>query len=308
MQTRPFTAIAASLALAAALAACSDGATAARRGELSLALTDAPFPFDSIQRADIFVVRIDAKLAPTDSAGADDETKVEDRQRGESDRLGRGWVTVAAPNQAVNLLDLQGGRTMDLGRQSLPTGEYRGLRLIVDAERSSVTLMDGTRPTVYWPSASRTGIKVQLDRPITLTAGGSQLVLDFDLGRSFVLRGTTASSGLLFKPVIRATTASASTGSITGTVRADSAGGTFVVTGAVEVLQGGTALADTARARVVATTATDINGQFTVALLPPGTYALRVTPPAKMAAKPLGYVPSVTVVGGKATVADVILR
>jgi hypothetical protein len=51
------------------------------------------------------------------------------------------------------------------------------------------------------------------------------MVVDFDLGRSFVMRGrTVAQNGLLFKPVVRAT-AQDRTGALAGVVVADSAAG-----------------------------------------------------------------------------------
>ena len=60
------------LAAALALAACGsdpleipDGS-----GVLRVQLTDAPFPTDSVESVDIWVVRIDAKLAEGDSAEA----------------------------------------------------------------------------------------------------------------------------------------------------------------------------------------------------------------------------------------------
>src|SRR5918911_219523 len=186
-----------------ALSACGDS-SAPSSGTLTLRLTDAPFPYDSVARADVFVVRIDAKMADADSADASgaEPTTNEDPSKG--------WVTLATPNQSVNLLDLQNGTTTNLGQATLPTGTYRGFRLILDTDRSSVTLKDGTVltgnaiPGIKWPSAGETGVKIKLDQPITLVAQGTVMVIDFDLGASFVLRGSTiGDKGLLFKPVIR---------------------------------------------------------------------------------------------------------
>ncbi len=85
--------------------------------------------------------------------------------------------------------------------------------------KSSVTLTDGSHPTVMWPSAAQTGIKINLDQPISVTQDSSVMVLDFDVGRSFVMRGNSISqNGLLFKPVIRAV-ATQLTGSVAGSVR-----------------------------------------------------------------------------------------
>src|SRR5207249_530586 len=152
-----------------------------------------PFPFSSVSRVDIFVVRVDARKGTATEAEATDETSMSD------------WTTVATPNALLNLLDLNGGKTTNLGQATLPTGTWNGFRLIIDPSKSSITLTDGTHPNIVWPSASKTGIKVVLDQPIALTANGSVMVLDFDIGRSFVMRGNDIrNNGLLFKPVLRA--------------------------------------------------------------------------------------------------------
>lgn len=289
---------------AAALTACSDaGGTAAGRGSLRVALTDAPFPFAEVARADIYVVRIDGKQEDTDDAEADRGTG-EDRRAGEEDRSGDGWVTLATPNAAVNLLDLQNGKVLNLGQQTLPTGEYKGFRLVIDASRSSVTLKDGSTPAIKWPSAARSGIKVKLERPIALTEGGTQMVVDFDLGRSFVLRGNSLrNDGLLFKPVIRATAADV-TGGVAGTVHAGTATGPAVVGATVELYK---QLADTLVAgSAVATAATDAAGQYKVAFVLPATYGMRVVAPAGSANKN-AVVPAVTVATGTTVTQDVVL-
>ena len=183
------------------VAACGDG-TSAGRGSLNVAITDAPFPYDEVARADVYVVRIDAKQEDATQAEAEDGA-AEQRQDGDEDRR-TGWVTLATPNRAINLLELQNGKVMNLGEQSLPTGSYKGFRLVIDPAQSSVTLKDGTKPNIVWPSAARTGIKVKLEQPITVTEGERLMVIDFDLAGSFVMRGTSISqNGLLFKPVVR---------------------------------------------------------------------------------------------------------
>jgi protocatechuate 3,4-dioxygenase beta subunit len=82
---------------------------------------------------------------------------------------------------------------------------------------------------------------------------------------------------------------------VSGTVRGASASGDAVAHASVEVLRAGTALADTASSSVIATTSTDETGAFRAAFLAPGTYALRVTPPAASAALRAVLVSSVVV-------------
>jgi hypothetical protein len=255
------------------LAACADS-TGGSTGTLTVRLTDAPFPFSEVDKVEIHVVRIDARQAePTDAEAEDDEDMDE-------------WITIASPNALIDLLTLQNGTTVNLGQATIPTGTYNGFRLIIDPSKSGVTLEDGSEPDVKWPSAAQTGIKIQLDQPISLTENGSVMVVDFDVGRSFVLRGNDIrNNGLLFKPVLRGTAVDI-TGSASGTVRGDSATGATLADVTVEVLKDGTALTDTVSANVVATTKSDANGAFTFAFLRPGSYELRGTPPTGSAYKP----------------------
>lgn len=284
--------------------ACGDS-TSATNGALTIQLTDAPFSFDSVARADIFVVRIDAKTASTDSSDA--EAGKNDDTNGGNSNPGSGWVTIATPNKAYDLLALQNGTTTNLGQATLPTGTYRGFRLILDTDKSSITLKSGkvlngtSTPGIKFPSAGRTGVKVVLANPISVTSGGTIMVLDFDLGTSFVMRGNTISqNGLLFKPVIRAT-ARDITGAISGKVTALTASGTAIADATIQVLKNGTALTDTTSANLVATTKTDASGNYTAAFLLAGTYAVRANPPAASTSKTPAIVQGVVVTTGQTT-------
>jgi hypothetical protein len=286
MRKRSLLSLLASCALV--MQACTD-TTGGGSGTLAVRLTDAPFPFSEVERVDVHVIRIDARQEePSESEAEDDED------------MG-GWVTVATPNATINLLSLAGGTTVNLGQATLPTGTYNGFRLVIDPAQSSVTLNDGTQPQVHWPSAAQSGIKIKLDAPIALTTNGSVLVVDFDVGRSFVMRGNSISqNGLNFRPVLRGT-ASDITGGASGTVRGDNATGPLVAGATVEVLKDGTVLTNTDPANVVATTVTDANGAFTFAFLLPGSYELRVTPPTGSTYKAALLTNGFSVTTGQAT-------
>jgi hypothetical protein len=172
---------------------------------MAMQLTDAPFLTDSISRVDLFVVRVDARSSDADSATAakgapDDSASV------------GGWTTIATPNQSVNLLAYQNGAELPLGQGSMPAGSYLGFRLVIDATRSRVTLKNGmvlsgtSTPSIMFPSASRSGIKIVLSQPVTISAGQTTTVLvDFMVLNSFVMRGSSiAQNGLLFTPVVHA--------------------------------------------------------------------------------------------------------
>ena len=276
-----------------AFSACGDS-SGTNMGTLTVRLTDAPFPFSEVARVDVHVVRVEARNAePSDDEAADES------RRG-------GWTTIASPDASFNLLDLAGGVTTNLGAATLATGTYNGFRLILDTDRSTITLADGSTPAIHWPSAGQSGIKIKLDQPIELTEDGSVMTLDFDIGRSFVLRGNTAASGFNFKPVIRAV-AQDITGSVSGSVRANSATGAGVAGATVEVLTAGSLLADSDPAHVVQTTGTDANGDFRFAFLLPGTYVLRATPPAASGFKPALLPGGLTITSGTATTGQIIV-
>jgi hypothetical protein len=275
------------------VAACSDS-SGTGTGRLTVRLTDAPFPFSDIARVDVFVVRVDArKTAPTDDEAANENDMDQ-------------WTTIASPNALINLLDLAGGKTTNLGATTLATGTYDGFRLIIDPSKSVLTLADGTTADVKFPSAGRSGIKVRLDEPIDLTEDGSVMTLDFDVGRSFVMRGNNARNGFIFKPVVHAV-AQDVTGSVTGSVRANSATGAGVSGATVEVLTAGSLIDDADPTHIVRTTSTDANGDYRIAFLLPGTYVLRATPPATSGFKPALLSGGLTITTGSETQNQIIV-
>jgi Domain of unknown function (DUF4382)/Carboxypeptidase regulatory-like domain len=277
---------------ALALGGCSDS-SGTGTGLLTVRLTDAPFPFSQVASVDVYVVRVDARqTSSTDQEAADESSQ--------------GWMTVATPNALINLLDLGSGKTVNLGATTLPTGTYNSFRLILDTDQSSITLKDGTKPPIFFPSAGHSGIKVILDKPISLTENGSVTTLDFDIGSSFVMRGNDPSNGFNFKPVIHAV-AQDITGSVSGSVHANSATGAGVAGATVEVLTAGSLLTDTDPSHIVRSTTTDADGNFRVAFLLPGTYVLRATPPTASGFKPALLSGGLTITTGTETANQVIV-
>ena len=118
--------------------------------------------------------------------------------------LGLDWAYVVLPTPPDRL-----------GDAVVASGDYRSFRIIIDTDRSSVTLKDGTvltatsTPSIKFPSAGQSGIKVLLTDALVVEDGATtDVLLDFDAEESFVLRGNTImQNGLLFKPVIKATIA-----------------------------------------------------------------------------------------------------
>jgi hypothetical protein len=237
MNTRYVLASAAVLGVLTLPLACSDSTNTTSpngTGTMVVRLTDAPFLSDSVKSVDVFVVRVDGRTSDVDSATADS-----DLDNGASG----GWTTLATPNSSFNLLALQNGVSTTLGTTSLAAGTYNGFRFIIDPTKSSVTLNNGTvltstsSPSVTFPSAAKSGIKIVLAQPVQVAAGATTtLLVDFDVNNSFVQRGNSIrNNGLLFKPVIKATVINAAT--VNATVRLVNATGT-----ALNFLQSGAAM------------------------------------------------------------------
>lgn len=278
------------IALAAALAAwsCYQDDTTGPGGRepfgapfTTVEITDAPFPYDSVARVDLYIVSIQASPSPDTSD------------------LNPDWVTIAEPHQAYNLIDLQGGVTDTLGGKIIPAGQYRAVRMVLDTDSSSITAKNGQPMPVAWQSsAGRPTLFAYVEDPIGVSDTGAQIVIDFDVGRSFLCDAPCSS--FVFSPVFRAVTKSA-TGSISGVVRGD----TLVqfpeaikeVT--VTVFRGNVALFD-AYWTVVATGKTDAQGNFRISYLLPGQYIVRVDAPRGSPFTP-GVIGSLNVEAGQDT-------
>lgn len=205
---------AAALTIAATACSSSDSSIAnlnnGSSGTVVVKLSDAPFLSDSVKSVDVFVVEVDGRSTSTDDNDAN--TNVTNASAG-------GWTVLATPNQSFNLLALQNGASVTLGSGGLPAGTYSGFRLIIDQDKSSVTLKNGTvlnggsSPGIKFPSAGKSGLKINLSKPAVIVGGASTtLLVDFDVNDSFVLRGNTITqNGLLFKPVINGTVIDAAT-------------------------------------------------------------------------------------------------
>jgi len=217
--------------------ACGGGydvtGTASGKGTLAVHLKDHPFFLDSVAAVNIFVVRIDARVAEADSAEADSledhdgehdggslaadndgdsSHTVGDSARDDHDEFEheRRWVTIAEPDTTFNLLDLRNGVTAFLGEAAIDTGNFRALRIVIDPSRSSIVLKNGTvltgdaSPFARFPSGARVGIKIFLADGIKIREHRRTVVIvDFDLEHSFVLLGEGMHGGILFTPVLR---------------------------------------------------------------------------------------------------------
>jgi len=196
---------------AVALMACSDGGTSnAEVGTLTLRLADAPG--EEVESAVIWVSGVSV-------IGTDGTSHV-----------------ISSDTASYDLLDLQHGVTAYLGSAEIPTGTYSQMRLIVDSARvtlkAPITFTSGSSSALMKvPSGSTSGLKVNLGN-VSVVAGETVLLVDFDVSRSFVFQGPPGGpKSASFKPVIHATVMDVA-GSIAGTVQpASSKAGLFAIQG-----------------------------------------------------------------------------
>ena len=241
-------------------------------GSTSVFLTDAPFPFDRIDRVDIHVVDIGLSPQADTSQGLP------------------GWITVASPDRAFNLLDLQNGITALLGEAEVPPGQYRAVRVTFDPARSSMTDVNGGHPAINWQAKGDTPILFGLvEEPMAIDENGEDIVIDFDVGRSFL---PDNGDGFIFIPFLRAITRAGS-GAIAGTL-VNAHGGTPIPLAAVSIHYAFDS--SSAVGPLVATSRTNASGEFTASFLRPGRYAVV---PEDLARHAVGPTRSVVVRAGE---------
>ncbi|WOK07479.1 DUF4382 domain-containing protein [Imperialibacter roseus] len=215
-------------------------------GKLELLLTDAPFPIDLIEEANVTIVKIEVK-----TGDANDTIP---------------FITVFNEPTTFNLLDLSNGITAKLSETALPVGSYSFFSVYVS--EGSVLLKDGRLFDLKIPSGDKSGIKVKPAFDIEIEEGESaSYLLDFDVSSSFVVRGNSNTpagiNGFNFKPVIR-TSNQHSTGTLSGTVN-DQNGA--VLSGAQVALFAADTLHTTALSGE--------DGKFTILGLTPGGYQVQ---------------------------------
>ena len=221
-------------------------------GNTAIFLTDAPFPFDVISRVDIHISEIGVSPQADTTIGPPD------------------WITVARPERAFNLLDLQNGATALLGEAEVPPGQYRAIRVTFDPARSSMTDVHGGHPTINWQSKGDTPTLFGLvEEAMAIDENGEDIVIDFDVGRSFLPDSSTG--GFLFIPFLRAITRAGS-GAVEGTlVRAE--GGAPIGLAAVGIHYAYDSLTSEP-GPLMATSRSDASGHFKASFLRPGRYVV----------------------------------
>ena len=151
-------------------------------------VTDDPFNINFVESATVTINKIEiGNAGPNDTSA---------------------FIVLSKDTVTFDLMQLRNGITQELINLDIPQGNYDMIRLYVT--QASLKIKD--QPVEYKvkvPSGSQTGIKILIAPSLTIEGGlTSELILDFDLARSFVMRGNMSHSagvnGFIFKPVIKA--------------------------------------------------------------------------------------------------------
>lgn len=167
--------------------ACNEIRNGDDQGRVILKVTDAPFDISNIESALVTI------------------TGIELRKVGDGISDGNPFITLSEDTITIDLIDLRNGVSETLLDMEIPTGEYDLVRLYV--VEAGLKLKDSEEiHRVKVPGGSQTGIKIFLRPALEVSEGNlSEILLDVDLSRSFILRGNMDhNNGFIFKPVIRA--------------------------------------------------------------------------------------------------------
>jgi hypothetical protein len=224
------------------------------------------------------------------------------------DTVARGLRTIALPQRRINLLELTNGEIDSLGSDSrLPAEPYRYLRITIRVDSTSITLSDNSVLT----STSSPGIDfgaggversfvVFFDEPLSVPSEGANILVDFNVGRSFLPLdpARTADSGFRFTPSVYAVN-TAVVGFIVGNVVGGQLGAP-AVPNALVTFRSNTGVDWTSK--------TNANGEF-LAILPTGTYTFSAdAPPSSIFGSGAPAIPVLmTVNPGATTVAPVLV-
>jgi hypothetical protein len=232
-----------------------------RRPLAKVLLTDAPFPYDSVASVNVYVVRIEANALADTSGGGE-------------------WVLITEPKRTFDLLALQQGTTAFVGEGELPAGQYHAVKMTIDTSLSSIVWSNGSEARVNWQNWSGSDqmpLYALVEYPVNVSTEGAEIVIDFDLGRSF-LYDFFGTQEFTLTPQLRAIN-SAAAGAIAGTVTASSIERDQPVRNANVTVCDGFVTQPPSEACAVATGRSDAAGHYKVAFLRAGTYAVKFEQP-----------------------------
>jgi hypothetical protein len=258
-------------------------------GLTSVYLTDAPLPFEMVDRVEVYVVEIAASTEVNTVLGQQE------------------WLNIATPGRRFDLISLQQGVTELAGEGRLLVGQYEAVRLTINTDSSRVVFAGGGEARVRWPDTGSTPVFALVEEPLAVTEAGCQIVVDFDVGQSFVFGLENPLFDFLFVPFVRAVDKSV-TGFLSGMVLGDIDGDQFqepVENAVITVLRGNSTEPPSSWS-ITATGHTDPDGRYSVGFLLAGTYTVQVTAPGS-AVLGATTTPGVAIAVGQETTHTVVL-
>lgn len=219
-------------------------------GELTIKITDDPFPIDLIESAGITIIKLDIREQDVDEDSA--------------------FTTIFQDTAYFDLMELRNGVTAELLTVELPIGDYDLVRLYVSS--ADLTLADGRNFDVKVPSGEETGIKMFVKPALKVRSTFSaDLLLDFNLEESFVMQGNYKTpagiNSFSFKPVLRVVNESFA-GSFTGFV-SDTSSTPIPLEGAEILVE--------KDGEEISKTISDEMGKYCIIGIPEGIYSLVCT-------------------------------
>ena len=122
----------------------------ARKPMAKVFLTDDPFPFDSVQSVQVYIVGIDVSTRPDTGTSADSMH----------------WVNVAAPHRQIDLLTLQQGLTDSLGIGEVTADQYKAVRVTINVDSSAGIRFKNGSPGVVLPTGRSCAQRTYVTRPL----------------------------------------------------------------------------------------------------------------------------------------------
>ena len=223
-----------------------------KSGTVIVSITDAPFPYDMVEEANITIDWI--KLHKIDSVLVDGEID------SDSD------FVMLEKDTTLNLIELSNGITAVMSELEVPAGTYNEIRFHI-TEASVKILDDTTTYRLKIPGGGASGLKVKIKPWLEVEEGViSEVLLDIDVNRSYKIignaKGKKGIKGFMFKPVVRAVNLS-SAGKVEGMVTNED--GDNIKHAMITLLSGN----DT-----ISSTKSTVGGYYAIIGVPDGTYTM----------------------------------
>ena len=241
-----------------------------KSGKLTVKITDAPFPSDLVEEANITIDMVTIKKA--ELSNTDDEESDEDEMEEKSVSMSdtTSFIILSEETYEINLLDLSNGVTQILSENEIPVGEYNEIRLHVVS--AGIKLNDGREFDLKVPSGNTSGLKIKISPVLEIMEGMyGEVLIDFDVSRSFNAIGSDNSKngikGFHFNPVVRGVNMTVTSG-ISGIVSDTDDAAILVQNALIKLISGEDTITSALSAE---------DGYYAIIGVPEGAYSMMCT-------------------------------